>query len=56
MRHCISAWDPFGKLGICDGKETMFPRMARRRIPLPGWMGVFIAPRHGFPGYSASHP
>jgi hypothetical protein len=20
----------------------MFPRMARRRIPLPGWMGVFI--------------
>jgi hypothetical protein len=19
----------------------MFPRMARRRIPLPGWMGVF---------------
>jgi hypothetical protein len=40
MRHCISAWGLFKNVGICDGKETMFPRIARRKIPLPGWMGV----------------
>jgi hypothetical protein len=31
----------FRRLGICAGKETMFPRIARRRIPIPGWTGVF---------------
>jgi hypothetical protein len=32
----------FKKTGICDGKETMFRRTARRSATLPGWSGVLL--------------
>jgi hypothetical protein len=41
MRHCVSGGGCWSRIGICDGKETMFPRTARRRDAQPGLTGAF---------------
>jgi hypothetical protein len=45
----MSAGGNAEKIGICDGKETMFLRTARRKRTLPGWTGGW---RRSSPGIS----